>query len=149
MTAHLSETIVRSFRVRPDDLRDFDAIVRKRAQEIDDTLKPEYVIRRRDNYSFLTADIEQLLQEHNGKETAITSLDLRIKSEPKLVLNVQFADGIQLSGSSEDRARFLVLTTDIRTLVRERMEGHSSRIVSGYLRWLIPYVVAMVVLLGF
>lgn len=128
MTAHVRETILRSFRLKPESLRDLDAIIRERSKDVDPTFEPEYTVSRKDNYSFKTKDIEEVIRERNGKDTALQELGLIIGDNQKLRLTLEFSyRGVHMDGMGEDRAKFLVLTTDVRTLVRESMAGRSSR----------------------
>lgn len=148
MTARISEKTVKSFRVRPEALLDLDAIVRQRSHEINPNADIEYNVERKDNYSFSTGDIEQILSERNGRETAIVSLTLAVKRSDELQLRVIFGDGITIWGYAEDRARFLLLVADVRTVIRERMAGRASRLVPNHWRVIIPLLAAVIVMVG-
>ncbi len=74
MSAQIEERIVERFRLKGEALRDLDAILRQRCQEMDPALSLAYNVRRADGLTYSTNDVEEVLRERNGAETAVISL---------------------------------------------------------------------------
>ncbi len=121
MPAQIEETVLDSFRLAVEDLRDLDAILRARCKEIDPDLGLEYDVRRRDGLRYSTADVEDIVKERNGSETRLVSVMIRSEMPDLLRLKVSFTDKLRISIEGQDRARVVLMASDIRNLARERM----------------------------
>lgn len=147
MTAHLEEQVVGSFRANAEALRDLDAVILKRCQEVDPSISGvKYEIRRRDGWRFETEDIEEVLREPNGDQSAIVSATARVAASTiTFDLAVAFDKSVTLVIRGDDRARVTLMASDIRILVRDRMRGPTP-LPRGWSRWVVALVVASLAL---
>ena len=129
MLSSLIEVILPSFRADAENLRDLDSIIKQRSSEINPAYSINYEVNRKDSLRFETADVEELIKERNGIETRIERVKIKIEADtsPKLEFNVIFDDYLRIEGECDDRAKLVLLATDVRTLVRERMRNRSLR----------------------
>lgn len=127
MAASLNETVLESFCVDAEGLRDLDSIVRQRCQEIDQSAVVEYDILRKDSLRYRTGDIEDLIKERNGNETRIqqVAMNAHTANPDRLKFEVEFDKSLRITGESNDRASLVLLASDVRALIRERMRGRT------------------------
>jgi hypothetical protein len=128
MAASIDDIVLTSFVADAEGFRDLDSIVRQRCKEIDSGSVIEYKIVRKDSLRYATEDIEDLLKERNGQETRVESVTMQVKAGPDTDLKfaVRFADDVRIDGECEDRANLVLLASDVRTVVRERMKSRGS-----------------------
>ncbi len=148
MPALIEERVVERYRLGAEALRDLDAILRQRCQEMDPDLSLTYEVRRADGLVYSTADVEEVLRERNGPETAITSLSASAKKEGVLELAVTFARDMRLALRGDDRARIALLASDVRALAREGLAARPQRFANSS-RFLIVYAAVMLSLFGY
>jgi hypothetical protein len=70
-----------------------------------------------------TDDVEVLLKERNGSGARIESVLLHATRSDGLKFNVNFEDGVSINGESDDRASLVLLATETRGLIQDRMKG--------------------------
>jgi hypothetical protein len=127
MSASIDDVVLTSFAVDSEGLKDLDSIVRQRCQDMGSSCKITYKVTRRDSLRYTTENIEEILKERNGRESRIDSVVLRIQDErDDLKFDVSFDNRIRIIGESENRADLVLLASDIRALIRERMKTRGS-----------------------
>ena len=148
MLASLSDVILPSFRADAESLRDLDSIIKQDSSEINPAYSISYEVHRKDSLRFETADVEELIKERNGNETRIERVRIKVgaESSPKLEFKVIFADHLRIEGECDDRAKLVLLASDVRTLVRERMK---SRSLSNSTRVFAASVAALIAVVGY
>lgn len=149
MSARLEEVLLESYRVDPEGLRDLAAIVGQGCHEIDASIEPEFEVRRRDSLRYTTGDIEDVLKERNGRETGIKSLTIRAKQDGLFELEIGIGRTVEIVGQAEDRAKLLLLTSDVRALVHERMKWGFRKLWSPRDTFTVVMALAMFWLLVF
>lgn len=134
MAASLDELVLKDFRVDAEGFRNLDSIMRQRCDEADSDLHVEYDVQRADSLRYTTRDIEDLIRERNGRETRIRTVAARIAGEKSsdLKFEVEFEVNACINGESDDRAKLVLLASDVRSLLREQMR--SRRSISSTLR---------------
>ena len=70
-----------------------------------------------------TDDVEVVLKERNGSRTKIESVMLHAIGPDGLKFNVDFHGNAGITGESEDRASLVLLATEARGLILDRMKG--------------------------
>lgn len=145
MNARINETVLESFRIDEESLRDLDAVVRQRAGEFVSEPILTYEVIRGDNFTYPTTGIEIVLQERNGVETSIRALSLKVEHGDDLTLSVIFDDsGVRFEAESSDRARLVLLVGDLRSLMRDRMAGRRTserrRVIGEVAPYLAPAI---------
>lgn len=126
MPAQINEMLLDRFRVDAETLRDLDAILHQRGQEIDPNVDILYQIWRRDGLQYETRDIEEVLRERNGPETGLTTLVAKSIDSTALELALTLSDSLKLHLKSEDRGKAVFAASDLRSLARERMRASAS-----------------------
>ena len=126
--ASLNEIVLSSFRVDEEGFRDIDSIVRQRCREMDPDASVEYCILRKDSLRYRTEDIEDLIKERNGDETRIRNVTMTARTEDprRLQFVVEFSKDLRITGEASDRANLVLLASDVRALVRERMKSRTA-----------------------
>src|ERR1700677_377194 len=118
MAGQIDEEVLTNFIVSEDDFRDLDSIVRRHCQDV-----KYYVYRGSALGGYDTDDLEVLLKERNGSGAKIVSVMLHAAGSGGLKFNVDFHDVVGVNGESEDRARLVLLATEARGLIQDRMKG--------------------------
>jgi hypothetical protein len=118
VAGQIDEEVLETFRVNEDDLKDLDSIVRRHCQTV-----KYYVYRGSALGGYDTDDMEVVLKERNGSEAKIESVMLHAIGPDGLKFNVYFQDNLGISGESEDRASLVLLATEARGLILDRMKG--------------------------
>src|ERR1017187_1067699 len=118
MAGQIDEEVSHNFIVSEDDFKDLDAIVRRHC----DTVR-YYVYKGSILGGYDTDDVEVLLEERNGSGTKIRSVILQATGSDGLKFNVDFQEVVGINGESEDRASLVLLATEARGLIRDRMKG--------------------------
>lgn len=135
MPARVTERVLRSFRLGAEGLKDLDALVRARCQDFVAAPELRYTVVRRDAFSYVTADVDDILAERNGAETAIREIVLVVDHGDDVRLRLSFGDaGVELDASANDRAKLLLLTSELRSLARDRLRGRGDDPRSKYVR---------------
>lgn len=149
MEASLNEIVLQSFRVDGEGFRDIDSIVRQRCREIDPDASIEYDILRKDSLRYRTEDIEDLIKERNGDETRIRNVTMTARTgDPRrLKFVVEFSKDIRITGEASDRANLVLLASDVRALVRERMKSRTP--LSDRARTIITLIALVLGLAGY
>lgn len=129
MSGRVSEVISPSYRINENALRDLDAIVRNRCEEIVPSPKLTYKVTREDNFSYPTDNVADIINERNTPQTKITSVTLEVSHGDAIELKLQFslADGIVIDATAEDRAKLSLLASDLRNLVRDEMGARGGK----------------------
>lgn len=135
MAGQIDEEVLYSFRVSEDDFKDLDSIVRRHCQIV-----RYYIYRGSTLGGYDTDDVEVLLKERNGSGTKIESVMLHATGADDLKFNVNFHDTLGINGECEDRASLVLLATETRGLIRDRMKGGTPQ------RRYILYAVAVIFL---
>ena len=118
MAGQIDEEVLDSFRAGADDFRDLDSIIRRHCQTV-----RYYVYRGSTLGGYDTDDVEVLLKDRNGSEAKIESVILRAAGLDGLQFNVHFHNAVAIDGECEDRASLVLLATETRGLIRDRMKG--------------------------
>jgi hypothetical protein len=71
-------------------LRDLDAIVRSRCQEIVASPKLTYEVVRADSLAYESESIDDILNERNTPQTRIRSITLKVTHDPAIALRLEF-----------------------------------------------------------
>jgi hypothetical protein len=138
MAGQIDEEVLGNFKVNENDFRDLDSIVRRHCEIV-----RYYVYRGSTLGGYDTDDVEVLLKERNGIAARIMSVQLHATGSEGLKFNVDFGDNVGINGECEDRARLVLLATETRGLIRDRMKGRTPQ------RTNILYAIAVIcVLLG-
>jgi len=129
VSGRVSEVISPSYRINENALRDLDAIVRNRCEEIVPSPKLTYKVTREDNFSYPTDNVADIINERNTPQTKITSVTLEVSHGDAIELKLQFslADGIVIDATAEDRAKLSLLASDLRNLVRDEMGARGGK----------------------
>jgi hypothetical protein len=90
VSARVSEVISGSFRMNENALRDLDAIVRSRCQEIVASPKLTYEVVRADSLAYESESIDDILNERNTPQTRIRSITLKVTHDPAIALRLEF-----------------------------------------------------------
>jgi hypothetical protein len=117
MTAQIDELVLDNFKVSESDFRDMDSIVRRHCKTV-----KYYVYKGSTLGGYDTDDIDDLLGERNGIETRIVSVRLHATGPEALKFNVDFDDTVGINGECEDRARLVLLATEARAVIQDRMK---------------------------
>jgi hypothetical protein len=150
MPASIDEEVLPSFRVDSEGLRDLDSIIRQRSSEIDPDTSVTYEVSRKDTLNYSTSDVEEIISERNGSETRLQSIKVIAKSGNAGNFNftVNFNNNLRITGECEDRAKLLLLSSDVKALIRERMRGkilkrstRTTAVVTGGAIGLIAYLI--------
>jgi hypothetical protein len=149
MGARIDEVVLKSFRADAESLRDLDAVVRERCREIDAELSPEYELTRRDAFRITTTDIEDVLRERNGTDTAVMSLTLTAKAGTAFSFLLALEQQARLSATGQDRGKTILFVTDVRSLIRDRFRGGGRTWRGVPLRRLLPLVLALFSLVAY
>jgi hypothetical protein len=118
VAGQIDEEVLETFRVSEDDLKDLDSIVRRHCQTV-----RYYIYKGSTLGGYDTDDVEVLLKERNGSGTKIESVMLHAAGSDGLKFDVDLHDTVNISGESEDRASLVLLATEVRGLIRDRMRG--------------------------
>jgi hypothetical protein len=118
MAGQIDEEVLDNFRVSEDDFKDLDSIVRRHCQIV-----RYYIYKGSALGGYDTDDVEVLLKERNGSGTKIESVMLHATGVHDLKFNVNFHDTVDINGECEDRASLVLLATETRGLIRDRMKG--------------------------
>lgn len=121
MPAQVEEIVLEVFRLDSDSLRDLDAILRDRCREIDPDIPVRYQVRRRDGLRYETQDVEDVVRERNGRQTALLAVTVVAEKGPEFRCRLSFEKSLSITIEGEDRARVVLLASDVRNLARERM----------------------------
>lgn len=118
MAGQIDEEVLEKFIVGEDDFKDLDAIVRRHCEAV------RYFVYRGSTLGGYDADdVEVLLKERNGSEAKIESVMLRVTGSDGLKFNVIFHDNVGINGECEDKASLVLLASETRGLIRDRMKG--------------------------
>jgi hypothetical protein len=144
VSARVSEVISRSYRIDENALRDLDAIVRSRCQEIVPSPKLTYEVVREDSLTYETNSVDDIVAERNGPQTRIRSVTLKVSHGDAISLRLEFSpsNGIDIDASADDRAKLSLLASDLRNLVRDEMAargGKRGRLSKPFL-WRLPAI---------
>ncbi|MGQ1797000.1 hypothetical protein ACT4S5_07680 [Kocuria oceani] len=124
MTARVSETVLDSFRLTADSVRDIDALIRRSAKDFVENPVVTYDVIRRDNFRYSLTAVDDVLREPNGTGTAIQSISFQVQHGDELTLAVTFDNlGARFEAESHDRASLIALASGIRSLMRDNMHG--------------------------
>ena len=151
MGAQAFGTVLDSFTLDGDALRDLDAVVRERCRALDPELAPEYVVVRRDGCTYATTTVDDILRERNGKDTRVTSITLKVDDGDGLSFAVAFDGAVKLEASGTDRGKTILVAGDIRSFLRERLRrrGLVADATARQLRRWIPAVTGLVMFLAY
>lgn len=122
MTAQVADMVLENFRIGEDGFRDLDSVVRRHCETV-----TYYVHKGRSLGDYQTDDVEDLLKDRNGAETGIESVLLHATGVERLKLNIEFGNELVMNGECEDRARLVLLATDARSVMRDRMKGRTPK----------------------
>ena len=118
MAGQIDEVVLENFRISEEDFRDLHSIVRLHCETV-----TYYVYRGSALAGYDTDDLEVLLRERNGAGTKIESVMLHATGPQGLKFNANFHDAVNIYGESEDRASLVLLATETRGLIRDRMKA--------------------------
>jgi hypothetical protein len=118
MAGQIDEEVLGNFIVSEDDFKDLDAIVRRHCETV-----RYYVYKGSALGGYDMDDVEVLLKERNGSGTKIESVMLHATGSDGLKFNVDFHDNVGINGECADRASLVLLATETRGLIRDRMKG--------------------------
>jgi hypothetical protein len=122
MAAQIDEVVLDSFRVDEDDFRDMDSIVRQHCETV-----KYYVYIKGAQGGYDTDNVARLLKERNGIETRIMSVRLHATGAEGLRFNVEFDDTVRINAECDDRYRLVLLTTETRAVIKDRMKGRTPK----------------------
>jgi hypothetical protein len=114
--------VLENFRISAEDLRDLDSVVQRHCQTV-----KYYVHKGSSLGDYDTADVEDVVNDRNGAETRIESILLHATGADGLKFNIEFEDLVGMNGECADRARLVLLATDVRSVIRDRMKGATPR----------------------
>jgi len=104
-----------------------------------------YAVVRRDALSYVTTDVDEILKERNGSETALRDVVLVVDHGEDVRIRLAFSDdGVELDAGANDRAKLLLLASDLRALARDRMRGRGGETRNRYVQQLIIPVLLLV-----
>ena len=118
MAGQVDQLVLETFVVSEDDFKDLDAIVRQRCETV-----RYFVYKGSTLGGYDTDDLGVLLKDRNGSGAKIESVMLNATGSDDLKFSVDFHDGVNIIGQSEDKAGLVLLTTEARGLIRDRMKG--------------------------
>lgn len=121
MTAQVAP-VLENFRVGEDDFKDLDSVVRRHCDSV-----TYYVHKGLSSGDYQTDDVEVLVKDRNGAETRIESVLLHATGAEGLKLDIEFNGELVMTGECEDRARLVLLATDARSVMRDRMKGRTPK----------------------
>lgn len=143
--ATINQDLLESFRISADDLRDLDALLRRQSGA-----DIEYRVFRDDTVGYTTNQVANLASERNGSETRLAKVLVSLqRDEPALNITLEFGDGVNLRGRSEDRATLALLVQDIKSFLAERCRGHGSTRRRIYATVYAPLAVSLLLSLVF
>jgi hypothetical protein len=122
MAAQIEELVLENFRISENDFRDVDAIIRKHC----DTVK-YYIHKSSTVGGYDTGDVEDLVKDRNGGETRIRSVMLHATGIDGLKFNIDFDNFVGINGECEDRARLVLLATETKSVIRDRIKSGTPR----------------------
>ena len=122
MTFQVADMVLENFRISEEDLRDLDSVVRRHCQTV-----KYYVHKGSSLGDYDTADVEDVVNDRNGAETRIESILLHATGADGLNFNAEFDDLAGINGECADRARLVLLATDVRSVIRDRMKGGTPK----------------------
>jgi hypothetical protein len=122
MSGQIEEEVLDNFIVSEDDFKDLDSIIRRHCE-----ILRYYVYRRGALGGYDTDDMDVLLKERNGSGAKIDSVILRATGPDGLKFNVNFHETVDINGECEDRAVLVLLATEARGLIRDRMKGRTPQ----------------------
>lgn len=122
MTSQIDDMVLENFRISEEDFRDLDSVVRRHCHTV-----KYYVHKGSSLGNYDTADVEDLVNDRNGAETRIESILLQATGADELKFNIEFNDEIIMNGECADRARIVLLATDVRSVIRDRMKGGTPK----------------------
>src|ERR1700733_15098184 len=122
MTSQVSDIVLENFRISEEDFRDLDSVVRRHCRTV-----KYYVHKGRSLGDYDTADVEDVVNDRNGFETRIESILIHATGADDLKFNIEFYDEAAINGECEDRARLVLLATDVRSVIRDRMKGGTQK----------------------
>jgi hypothetical protein len=108
MSAQVSESLAKSFRVDAESLKNVDALVEEKWP---DALQRnpkalEYEVIRRDSLTFPTNDIDDILREDNDRATRIQSILIKLSDPDFVEMHILFSEnGIDITANAADRAQ--------------------------------------------
>jgi hypothetical protein len=118
MASQVEDMVLENFRISAEDFRDLDSVVRRHCQTV-----KYYVHKGSSLGDYDTADVEDLVNDRNGAETRIESILLHATGADGLKFNIEFDGLVGMNGECADRARLVLLATDVRSVIRDRMKG--------------------------
>jgi hypothetical protein len=122
MTSQVGDIVLENFRISEEDFRDLDSVVRRHCQTV-----KYYVHKGSSLGDYDTADVEDVVNDRNGSETRIESILIHATGADDLKFNIEFYDEAAMNGECEDRARLVLLATDVRSVIRDRMKGGTPK----------------------
>jgi hypothetical protein len=122
MTPQVGDMVLENFRISEEDFRDLDSVVRRHCQTV-----KYYVHKGSSLGDYDTADVEDVVNDRNGAETRIESILLHATGADGLRFNIEFYDELAINGECADRARLVLLATDVRSVIRDRMKGGTPK----------------------
>jgi hypothetical protein len=122
MTSQVGDMILENFRISDEDFRDLDSVIRRHCHTI-----KYYVHKGSSLGDYDTADVEDVVSDRNGAETRIESVLIHATGADGLKFNIEFYDEVAMNGECADRARLVLLATDVRSVIRDRMKGGTPR----------------------
>jgi hypothetical protein len=120
MASQVDEEALENFRVNEEGLRDLDSIVRRHCETV-----KYYVYKGSELGGYDTENVEVLLRERNGPESRLQSVKLHATGAQTLTFHVDFDETVVISGECEDRARLVLLTTEAKAVIKDRMKGRT------------------------
>jgi hypothetical protein len=122
MASQVGDIVLENFKISEEDLRDLDSVVRRHCQSV-----KYYVHKGSSLGDYDTVDVEDVVNDRNGTETRIESILLRATGDDELKFNIEFDDIAEINGECTDRARLVLLATDVRSVIRDRMKGGTPK----------------------
>jgi hypothetical protein len=122
MTSQVSDIVLENFRISEEDFRDLDSVIRRHCQTV-----KYYVHKGRSLGDYDTADVEDVVNDRNGAETRIESVLLHATGADELKFSIEFFNEVAMNGECADRARLVLLATDVRSVIRDRMKGGTPK----------------------
>jgi hypothetical protein len=122
MTSQVGDMVLENFRISGEDFRDLDSVIRRHCRTI-----TYYVHKGSSLGDYDTADVEDVVNDRNGVETRIESVLVHATGPDGLKFNIEFDDEVAMNGECTDRARLVLLATDVRSVIRDRMKNGTPR----------------------
>ena len=121
MAAFVEHSFERGFVLDEERVRKIASLVAQRLDPNNAGGKFEYVVYRGDAFSYVTADVADVVAEDNTSWKRITRLDIRSTdvSNVKLKLTCSHAAGVTLEIEGQDRDAVFVLYSDLRSYIEE------------------------------